>query len=152
MIDADSGPATDSFGVPARVLNLSDEFYGALGRVAALGAIVELRLSDIVVLWSGDQGLAGKNVSQVADSFKKLGERREIPEGLRMAFDGARAAMSERNELLHSLWPREDAGWRNRREGVIATTYVDVDGVIEVIGRLVDASDALGHYLHSPGE
>ena len=49
----------DPFGIPARVLSLSDDFYGALGRVAALGALVELRFSDVVVQWGGRSRRSG---------------------------------------------------------------------------------------------
>ena len=41
----------DEFGLPRHVLSKSDDFYAALGRVAAVAAIVELRMSDVVELW-----------------------------------------------------------------------------------------------------
>lgn len=147
--------AIDAFGVPGRVLSLSDEFFGALGRVAALGAIVELRVSDIVVLWGKNAQDAGQNMAQLTRRFREIAKtraeaRHEVPDGLITAINTARAAMKERNELLHSLWPREDLGWRNRREGTLPTQYIGIDDVREVISRLVIAVDSLGRYLRSP--
>lgn len=52
----------DHYGVPGRVLHLTDEFYGGLGRVAALTPVVELRLSNVVVLWGKDPADEGLGV------------------------------------------------------------------------------------------
>lgn len=145
----------DTFGVPGRVLSLSDEFFGALGRVAALGAVVELRVSDIVVLWGKNSEDAGQNMGRLARRFKEIAKSRveagqDVPAQLTTAIKSASAVMKERNELLHSLWPREDSGWRNRREGTLPTHFVGIADVLEVIDRLVKAIDALGWYLRSP--
>ena len=48
--------------MPGRVLHLTDEFYGGLGRVAALTPVVELRLSNVVVLWGKDPADEGLGV------------------------------------------------------------------------------------------
>jgi len=68
------------------------------------------------------------------------------------AVKAARSAMDERNQLLHSLWPREDAGWRDRPSGTVPTEYVGLPALRDVIGRLVEAVDGLGHFLYSPIE
>lgn len=147
--------SVDAFGVPGRVLSLSDEFYGALGRVAALGALVELRLSDVVVLWGKDPHDTGRFVQQLASRFEEIKKSRAeagqaVPDGLVRAVHAARVAMKERNELLHSLWQGEELGWRNSRGGSVSTTYIGLPAVREVIGRLVGAVDGLGAYLYSP--
>lgn len=110
----------DRYGVPGRMLNLSDAFYGAPGRVAALGALVELRMSDIVVLWGRETSDTGVFMQHLTDRFREIKKSRldvvqDIPEGLIQAVADAKSVMKERNELLHGLWPGEDIGWRNRR-------------------------------------
>jgi len=145
----------DPYGVPGRVLNLSDEFFGALGRVAALGALIELRMSDIVVLWGGEQNDTGEFMQHLSDRTKEITQARmkaelEVPDGLAPAVKAARSAMNERNTLLHSLWPGEDMGWRNRPRGPEPTDCVGVEALKAVIDRLVVAVDGLGPFLRSP--
>jgi hypothetical protein len=147
--------SVDAFGVPGRVLGLSDEFYGALGRVAALGALVELRMSDVVVLWGRDQSDTGKLMKQLTDRFKAIRNERlkagkHVPDGLAKAVAAAVAVMLERNELLRSLWPGEEKGWRNRSTGSVPTKYIGLSDVTAVIARLVDAVDGFRPYLSSP--
>jgi hypothetical protein len=147
----------DAYGVPGRVLGLTDEFYGALGRIAALGALVELPMSDIVVQWGREtcdtgafmQHLTGR-IEEITKARRKAGQ--DVPPGLAPAVKDARSAMDERNQLLHSLWPSEDAGWRNRRDGTEPTEYVGLPALREVIGRLVEAVDGLVPFLYSPIE
>lgn len=145
----------DHYGLPGRILNLTDEFYGGLGRVAALASIVELRLSNVVVLWGKDQADEGQMVQLLLDRFKVIKRERikaglEMPEGLPKALSAAKVALRERNELLHSLWPSDELGWRNRPGGVIETRHKGVAALRRTIGKLVEASDALGPYLRSP--
>jgi hypothetical protein len=147
----------DSYGVPGRTLNLTDDFYGALGRIAALGALIELRMSDIVVQWGRETSDAGAFMQQLTDRIDEIIKARRkakqvVPPGLTPAVKTARSAMDERNQLLHSLWPNEDAGWRNRPNGTEPTEYVGLAALRDVIGRLVEAVDGLGHYLYSPIE
>jgi hypothetical protein len=52
--------------------------------------------------------------------------------------------------VLHSLWPSDELGWRNRPDGVIETKHKGVVALRRTIGKLVRASDALGPYLRSP--
>ena len=145
----------DDFGVPRRMLNLSDDFYGGLGRVAALGALVELRLSNVIVLWGDDANDEGKPIHHLSKRFESIRKARidagcEFPVGLIDAMAAATGAMAERNELLHSMWPGEASGWRNRPGGTVTTRYAGVAAVREVIGRLVAAVEGLGPYLRSP--
>lgn len=153
----DASGLGDAYGVPGNVLRLSDEFYGGLGRIAALGAIVELRMSDIVVLWGREDADTGQQMRFLVDRFREIKKARfdagqDVPEGLVRAVAAARAAMDERNELIHSLWPGEDIGWRNRRGGSVPTVHLGVPALRDVIGNLLRASEGLGRYLYSPTE
>ena len=110
--------------MPRRILNLSDDFYGGLGRVAALGALVELRLSNVIVLWGHDANDEGKPIHHLSKRFESIRKARieagyEFPVGLIDAVATATDAMAERNELLHSMWPGEASGWRNRPGGTV---------------------------------
>lgn len=147
----------DAYGVPGRTLSLTDEFYGALGRIAALGALIELRMSDIVVQWgreTSDTGAFMQHLTDRIDEIIKMRRkaRQEVPPGLAPAVKAARSAMDERNQLLHSLWPTEESGWRNRPNGTVPTEFVGLPALQKVIVRLVEAIDGLGHFLYSPIE
>lgn len=147
----------DAYGVPNNVLRLSDEFYGGLGRIAALGAIVELRMSDIVVLWGREDADTGQQMRFLVDRFREIKKARidagqDVPELLVRAVDDAHVAMKQRNELIHSLWPGEDIGWRNRPGGSVPTVHLGVPALRDVIGHLLRASEGLGRYLYSPTE
>ena len=146
---------SDRFGIPRNVLNLTDDFYGGLGRVAALASIVELRLSNVVAQWGGRREDDGQPVNALKKRFKAIEEERrgankEMPDALSAAVVSATDALQERNEVLHSLWPREDSGWRNRPTGTVTTTYQGVEDLQGVIERLLAASDALFLFLRSP--
>lgn len=146
---------SDRFGVPHRVLRLHDDFFGALGRVAALAAIVELRLSDLVVTWGNQQKDTGAPVKRLAGRFDEIVRERRaagltVRDEMVDAVVYAVAVLEERNELLHSLWPAEDLGWRNKRLGPLTTTHKGLADVQQVIGRLCAASDKLYDFLSSP--
>jgi hypothetical protein len=147
----------DRFGVPGNVLKLPDDFYGALGRVAAVGALVELNVSYIVVLWGNDQADAGRLMSHLSKRFKaieraRMAARLEMPDALVRAMAAAESAMHKRNEVLHSLWPQEDFGWRSRPEGAVLTEPVGIDALCAVIAELVAALDGLREHVRSPVE
>lgn len=147
----------DRFGVPGNVLTLPDDFYGALGRIAAVGALVELNVSHIVVMWGNDQADAGRLMSHLSKRFKTIKRARiaaklEMPGALVRAIAAAESAMHKRNEVLHSLWPHEDLGWRNRPEGTELTEPVGIDALCAVIAELVAALDGLREHVRSPIE
>lgn len=61
-------------------------------------------------------------MSHLSKRFKAIKRARiaaklETPDALVRAIAAAESAMNKRNEILHSLWPHEDFGWRNRPEG-----------------------------------
>jgi hypothetical protein len=151
------GVGIDAYGLPVGVLGVSDEFYGGLGRIAALGAVVELRMSDIVVMWGGDDVTTGQQMGRLVSRFKAIKKARlaagqDVPEGLFRAVAEANDAMKARNELIHSLWPGEEIGWRNRPGGSVPTVHLGVPALREVIAHLLRASEGLGRYLYSPTE
>jgi len=152
-----AGPTEDDFGVPNNMLRVSDNFYCGLGRIAALGAVVELRMSDVVVLWGGDSTDGGKPMRRLVDRFFEITQVRsaaglDTPDGLRHAVSHARAAMDKRNEVIHSLWPGEYLGWRNRPRGAVPTVHVGIAALRTVIEHLVEVTNELGHYLYSPSD
>lgn len=139
------------------VLRLSDEFYGGLGRVAALGAIVELQISNIVVFWGREDADTGKSMSHLMRRFKKIKKARldaglDVPKGLVEAVNKAHAAMDQRNELIHSLWPSEEYGWRNRPGERVSTDHLGVPALKAVIELLLGAIEGLGRYMYSPSD
>lgn len=118
----------DDFVVPRRMLHLSDDFYASLGRVPALGALVELRLSNVIVLWGNDARDEGQPIHHLSKGFKRIRTARieagyEFPAGLTDAVAAGTDAMAERNDLLHSMWPAETSGWRNRPGGTATTRW-----------------------------
>lgn len=133
----------------------SDAPLGALGRVAALGALVELRLSNIVRSWGGQPEDEGQLMDHLYKRFKEIKAERQAaglstPDGLSEAVTAARRVMRKRNALLHSMWPSETTGWRNRPSGPVPTEAAGIDSVREVIDELVATVEALGQYLYSP--
>ena len=82
----------------------------------------------------------------------RLAAGQDLPEGLVRAVGDACDAMQAKNELIHSLWPGEDIGWRNRPGGSVPTVHLGVPALREVITQLLRASEGLGRYLYSPTE
>jgi hypothetical protein len=85
LVVTDTSELGDAYSVPSNVLRLSDEFYGGLGRIAALGAIVELRMSDIVVLWGREDADTGQQMRLLVDRFREIKKARldagqDVPE------------------------------------------------------------------------
>lgn len=107
----------DSFGLLARVLGLHDEaFYGAVGRVACLAAVVEdqLRTTLQSLRRSGQHSFAGTPAGQLLRMLRKDVKasrgRTEERERVTVYLDRVAAALLARNELLHSLWPAQQDG------------------------------------------
>lgn len=157
-----NGPMTspqwvDEFGLPRRVLSKSDDFYAALGRIAAVAAIVEMRMSVVVEEWGFTAKFRGESRSVLVRQFKRIVNDRTqrgvyMPTELVAAFAAAASALERRNEVLHSLWPPTGVGWRNRPDGSEETTINTRGELRDLIRQLVDASDGLSNYLGTPIE
>lgn len=134
----------DSFGVPDNVFgDVPERFYGALGRIAALGALVEMRLGQVCIELEQvpETDVAGLQMKPLLDRFENEGKKRvaagrSLPEALVLLVEAAQEAMSRRNEVVHSLWPNptlEGAkGWRTVRpkkrvDASNPVVWVDVD-------------------------
>ena len=61
----------DDFGVPSNMLGCTDDTFRAVGRVAAIAAIIELRMSDIVVQWGRDPNDKGRLMDHLVKRFKQ---------------------------------------------------------------------------------
>jgi hypothetical protein len=161
-MESSSYAELDGYGVPANCLRLSDQFYGALGRVAALGALVESRMSDVIVGWTSSTDLAGRRMSDLVARFQQIrNERQDVPLQLIDLVADADAAMKERNILIHSVWPSEDAGWKHEarivKKTVVVRPYATVStageglsDIVAVIGRLAAVIRPLGNYVSAP--
>jgi hypothetical protein len=129
----------DDFGVPANTFGpVPDSFYGAIGRIAMLGALVESRFADVAgaVLGVPEADIAGWTVA------------------LTTACEDAVAVMWRRNDMIHSLWPSPDVyganGWRNvpaKQRGDDGTHYkwtgTDLDQLRQLITELVRVAGRL---------
>ena len=93
-------------------------FYGALGRIVALGALSEMQFASVICHLAGlrEKTLAGQQIKQLVDRFDKLVGGRPLPDEVVAIRDDLKAAMDERNALVHSSWPTVTLelarGWR----------------------------------------
>lgn len=152
----------DAFGVPGRMLNLSDDFYAALGRVAAIGALVDLKMSDLIRAWTKSDEISGQALRYQLEQFEQLRkERSDVPDRLIDAVAEIDAAMKQRHTLIHGIWPGETIGWLNvarkvrkrkvvRPAGSMPNEVVGVEDVKAVIRRLVAAVDGVVPFISSP--
>jgi hypothetical protein len=144
------------FGIPDNVFGVVPEaFYGALGRVAALGALVEMRLGQVVMELERvpETEVAGLQMSQLKDRIETLRKQRAqtarpLPAQLVALVEEAGQAMVRRNELVHSLWSNptltEAKGWRPARKkdrldeaNPVAWVLADEPGLQSLIAELV---------------
>lgn len=113
---------TDRFGVPDNLMGPHpDDFFGRVGRVVTLSALLENRLLGLVQLQAGPQH---PPLNKLPPS-KLIAKGREHldcfadPTDLVLAkefFTRAKQAMEKRNDVVHNLWPAQDDGtlfgWR----------------------------------------
>lgn len=113
---ADPGPLDqwaqpDKFGIPSNYFgSVPETFYGIVGRVALLAALVELEM--LRLLWFLDRSRAQEvYAGKPAGQLLKLCRARlrscgpplhSLGSGL---LDEAESALAERNVVVHSLWP-----------------------------------------------
>ena len=161
---------TDDFGIPGNVFGAVPEaFYGALGRVVALGALVEMRLGQVVMELEAvpESVVAGLQIAQLKDRLEKLRKHRvetarPLPLQLLTLVEEAGRAMARRNELVHSLWSNptmnEARGWRPARQGLRpdpanAAVWVTVDerGLRVLIADLVRLATELRDVVSTSG-
>jgi len=143
----------DECGMTRSMSSCTDELYRRLGRVVVIGAIIELRVSDIVVQWGRDPNDNGRLMDHLAKRFDSLSKARttaglEVPSRLVDAVSAARAVMDERNAAIHALRPKDEYAWSNRPGGIEdAPALADLPNLIV---RMSDVADALGPFLSTP--
>lgn len=147
----------DRFGVPANTFGaVPDEFYGAVGRVVMLSALVENTFAFVVTTLDRKQeaDYAGQPIGQLQKTLDRIAKDRVLSQ----RFVDARAEMievlEERNAIVHSLWPSPtmDAarGWRpvveRKRnpsgEHIAWVEHTDAT-LTALIGRLLNVYSAL---------
>ena len=105
-------PSPDRWGMddcrmPLNMSGCTVELFRRSGRVAMIGAIIELRVSDIVRLWGRDPSDRVRLMDHLAQRFASLSKARaeaglEVPERLVEAVEASQAVMLERNRWRHS--------------------------------------------------
>jgi hypothetical protein len=161
----------DDFGVPANALGpgVPEAFYGALGRIVALGAIVEHHLAAVVTQLehTNEESVAGiPFVGLVKRYDAVLLERATAGAPLSERFyllgEDAQKVMHRRNAVVHSLWPNPttDAaqGWRLVAEKLqvdpstpVIWTSGDLPALRTIIDELVRLIDELRDIVQEEG-
>lgn len=148
-----SGP-TDAFGVPARFFGDADEdFYAVLGRVVMVAALLEDRLLTLLtVLTNAPQGqYAGLGFSALSKQARRALRVRPAAyaEQVGRALDRLEVRFTQRNELVHSLWPSPtlERAWGHRAVSINKRTRpedfeatVETNGA-ELAGMLADLAE-----------
>lgn len=154
----------DEFGVPLNFLgSQSEDFYGAIGRIALLGALLEYRL---LVLYQALVGARQDEHTQLSATQLIERARTEIhllrDDGQRSTvgrfLDDAEAVARRRNDYVHSLWPVQSGtrlfGWRPPRSKdsgesvlVVETTMADVLHDIEWFVTVIKSWDRVFPYV-----
>ena len=117
---------TDHFGIPGNVFGAHDEeFFGALGRVAALSALVEHQA--LVTFQTMTNALQSEHTQLPAGQLIEKACKALLPinddddkQTLQRYFQDVGAALRERNDYIHNLWPAQPGdrlfGWRPGRD------------------------------------
>ena len=159
-------PVTDRFGVPDHLLGPhTDEFYGCVGRVVALSALLEDRLRVLVSRQGGvTDGPANLGTMQVFVLIR-MGTARMvafIDEPTRslaeVFFARALWAMDERNHIVHNLLPAQDdgphLGWRSAGDEsgdiVISRSPSDLSELVLHFVQLLDDCEHLSMRVRPP--
>lgn len=127
-LSVDDEDMSDRFGVPETLFGpVHDDFYGLVGRIALLSALLEDRV--MTMLHSLDTNphptYAGLSASRIAPKIRDRVERhaqalgKELVEEVEEALTASITVLDERHALIHSLWPNptleKAQGWRSKR-------------------------------------
>lgn len=154
----------DEFGVPLNFLGpQSEDFYGAIGRIALLGALLEYR---VLVLYQALVGARQDEHTQLSATQLIACARRDMPRlrdddqrsGIGKFLDDAEAVARRRNDYMHSLWPVQTGarlfGWRPPRSKdsgesvlVVETTMAHVLHDIEWFVTVIKSWDRVFPYV-----
>ncbi|AGW41429.1 ATP-dependent Clp protease, ATP-binding subunit [Leifsonia xyli subsp. cynodontis DSM 46306] len=150
-------PTPDAFGVPQTIFGRRDEeFYGAIGRIAGLSALIEYQALTIYQTM--------KNAAQTTDTqlsasqllekaFKEFKELAPVGDDadrhvLFQYYSDVKTILRARNDYIHNLWPAQPGealfGWRpnpdktNRADQPTTTTQTSMDELRAFILQLVE--------------
>ncbi len=118
-------PCSDRFGVPHSILGQHpDDFYGVIGRVACLSALLEYQVLTVYQTMTNSKQDQHRRLSasQLIEAARQESERIEDKGDRQVLSDYLRdveAALQQRNDYIHSLWPAQQSmnlfGWRPSR-------------------------------------
>jgi hypothetical protein len=159
--------AVDEYGLPLGILGVHpNEFYGAIGRVVCLCAVLEDKVTTLRhTLERADQGSfthqpVSKQISRARDLSRGLPE--PGPETISVFCDNAQDVFSRRHDLVHSSFPAQPDGqiWGHRpvrdkgtTDGsaqTVETTLKELRAFINRIACLISDFNAV-HGLASRG-
>lgn len=146
----------DSFGVPGNMFGpITDEMFGAIGRVVAITSLVEMNAVDLITMIDrGKQtATAGKALSAVINE-RKQAKRPALPTDVTRLLSEVKEAQDERHAVAHGLWTISLDGstflWRpvvdSKRTAPHNPTIgetVTIEEMLALIQRLIDLSKRL---------
>ncbi|GEA82359.1 hypothetical protein [Cellulomonas uda] len=145
---AEAAQDVDPWGVPDRMLGpIPDGFYGAVGRVVTLSALLEDRLRALLQAvrhapqTAHAKDAPGRFIPELRRQAAKLG-----PDWARLAgyLDDVDAALERRNVLVHNLWQSKDGHFyghrldRTPKRASATTTLDELHADIAELVRLID--------------
>jgi hypothetical protein len=121
MLNMYEPDAVDEHGLPCGILGTHpDQFYGALGRVVCLCAVLEDKVTTLrhTLERAGQGDFTHQPVSKQITRARELsrGLAEPGPERIGVFCEDAQSAFAHRNELVHSSFPAQPDGqlWGHR--------------------------------------
>jgi hypothetical protein len=152
--------ASDSFGIPDGMLGQHpEEFYGAVGRIVTLSALLEHGLQALVEKLKPTSQGSLSSVSALASEGRKHLSRFGDPSQRARAenfFADVDEAIKARNDVTHDLWPAQPGGdllgWRPSRNKVIGADRTQIKptdmpalrSLIRTLVRLIQECPVIG--------
>jgi hypothetical protein len=162
MITMWNGP--DQYGIPGNTFgHVPEEFYGVVGRVVMLSALIENKYTDLATKLDGTAEAihAGKSIGQLEKEFKRIdSDRAPSPRRIEVLAE-MKLVLEKRNAIVHSLWPSPTlgsaSGWRAitpKKRGADGECIGWVEHTIEtleaLIRELVEVNAALRELFDEP--
>lgn len=140
---------SDSYAIPPNMFgNIPEEFFGALGRVVMVTALLELRLLDLVTaldhtMQEEHAGEPGRELIRACRTLLPDQDPSLSAEALDM-LDRVHDALGMRNAVVHSLWPSPSTaaafGWRpvtKSKRAAAGQPFVDINVSLTELQNLV---------------
>jgi len=131
---------TDRYGLSADVLGThSDDFYGAVGRVVCVCAVLEDKVTSLRHTLEGvRQGVHTQQPvsKQIQVARERAGAMPDYSRDVTQYLDDVEKAFRRRNEIAHSSFPAQEGGrlWGHRP----ARDKNILDGTADVIETTID--------------